>query len=82
MANIKAMTFQQYIDNIEAKTGKSAADIRGQAEAAGLLKPDLSATQFVNWLKQELDLGHGHSMALWKLFGDNGWISPKQTKLK
>jgi len=28
----------------------------------------------VAWLKQEFDLGHGHSMAIWAVFKEEGWV--------
>jgi hypothetical protein len=63
------MSFQAYLDNIQAKTGKSAADFRklaaknGYADAQGL-RDGVKAGDIVAWLKQEFDLGHGHSMAI------------------
>jgi hypothetical protein len=56
------MTFQAYIDNIRAKTGKSPEQIKTHAEKAGAFRPDMTATELVAWLKKECDLGHGHSM--------------------
>ncbi len=39
------------------------------------------AGELVAWLKKEFDLGHGHSMAIWAVFKDNGWVaSPKKKK--
>ncbi len=63
------MTFQAYIDNIQAKTGKSAADFKKLADqkgfsAKGKLKPDVKAGQVVAWLKEDFELGHGHAMAI------------------
>ncbi len=36
------MTFQAYIDNIKAKTGKSPEDFKKLAEKKGLLKKDMN----------------------------------------
>lgn len=63
------MSFQAYLDNIEAKTGKSPADFRKLAEKKGFtekgkLKPAVKAGEIVAWLKAEFDLGHGHAMAI------------------
>ena len=69
-----SMSFQAYIDNIKAKTGKTPEDLRDLAEAAGVLRPDLTATELVNWLAQEFSLGRGHSMAIWAVFKSNGWV--------
>ena len=54
------MSFQAYLDNIQAKTGKRPADIVGMVQAQGLSKPG----DIVAWLKAEFGLGHGHSMAI------------------
>jgi hypothetical protein len=54
------MTFQAYLDNIEAKTGKKAAQLCAMARRKRLTK----AGEIVSWLKQDFDLGHGHAMAI------------------
>lgn len=41
----------------------------------------MKATVFTNWLKKEYQLGHGHSMAMWKYFIDQPWIITKHLKL-
>jgi hypothetical protein len=74
------MSFQAYLDNIKAKTGKTPEDFRNLAKKKGLLQPDLKASELVAWLKEEFDLGHGHSMALWAVFKDNGWVTPPKKK--
>ncbi|MFI5445740.1 DUF4287 domain-containing protein [Polaromonas sp. UC242_47] len=63
------MTFQAYIDNIQAKTSKSPADFKKMADQKGFsvkgkLKPDVKAGQVVAWLKEDFELGHGHAMAI------------------
>ncbi|MGA0612059.1 DUF4287 domain-containing protein [Caldimonas sp. KR1-144] len=63
------MTFQAYIDNIKAKTGKSPEDfLRLAADkgwiADGKLRADVKAMQVVAWLKADHSLGHGHAMAI------------------
>ena len=67
------MSFQAYMDNIQAKTGKSPAEFKKLAEAKGFLKagkltPTAKAGDVVKWLKEEYELGHGHAMALFALF--------------
>ena len=62
------MSFQAYIDNIKAKTGKTPADFKKLAKEKGLLKPDFKAMEIVNWLKKDFDLGHGHAMAIVAVF--------------
>ena len=63
------MSFQAYLDNIQAKTGKSPADFRqmavekGFAGAEGIVK-GVKATQITDWLKADFGLGQGHAMAI------------------
>jgi hypothetical protein len=59
------VSFQAYIDNIEAKTGKTPADFRAIAAEKGLLNSDVKAGHIVAWLKEDFGLGHGHSMAIY-----------------
>ena len=59
------MSFQAYLDNIEAKTGKTPGDFKKLAKEKGLLAPGTKAMQIVKWLKGEFGLGHGHSMAIY-----------------
>ena len=68
------MTFQAYIDNIKAKTGKTPQQLKAAAAKAGIYRRDMKATALVNFLKKEFGLGHGHSMAIWKVFKDEGWV--------
>lgn len=63
------MSFQAYLDNVEAKTGKSADDLKAIATDKGLadengLAPGVKATAIVDWLKRDFDLGHGHAMSI------------------
>lgn len=67
------MSFQAYLDNVQAKTGKSPDELKALAEAAGLvsgddLTPGVKATQVTDWLKGEFDLGHGHAMSIYAYF--------------
>ena len=62
------MSFQAYIDNIKAKSGKTPDDFRKIAEKKGLLKPGVKAGEIVAWLKQDFGLGHGHAMAIYTTF--------------
>ena len=62
------MSFQAYIDNIKAKTGKTPDDFKKIAEKKGLLKPGVKAGEIVAWLKKDFDLGHGHAMAIYATF--------------
>jgi len=69
------VSFQAYLDNIKGKPGKTPDDFRALAKKAGILTPDLKASELVAWLKKEFDLGHGHSMAIWSVFIDQGWAT-------
>ena len=69
MHGSKLMSFQAYLDNIQAKTGKSPADFRRLAEEKGFteegrIRAGVKATQIVNWLKADFEMGHGHAMAI------------------
>lgn len=66
------MSFQAYIDNIYAKTGKQPEDFEKLAREQGLFEPGVKVMQIVNWLKSEFGLGHGHAMAIVKSFKDSG----------
>ena len=68
------MSFQAYLDNIKAKTGKTPRQLKDLAAETGVLKSDIKASELVAWLKKEFDLGHGHSMAIWSAFKQNGWV--------
>jgi hypothetical protein len=66
------MSFQAYLTNIQAKTGKSAADFRALAEKKGFthngrLATGVKAGAIVKWLKDDFQLGHGHAMAIFAL---------------
>ena len=75
------MSFQAYLDNIHAKTGKTPEQLKALATTAGVYRTDMKAGDLVAWLKKEFDLGHGHSMAVWKYFTDSGWVNaPRKSK--
>ncbi|QNK63987.1 DUF4287 domain-containing protein [Pedobacter sp. PAMC26386] len=66
------MSFQAYIDNIKTKTGNGPEDFKKLADQKGFsengkLKPEVKAGTIVSWLKEDFDLGHGHSMAIYAL---------------
>ena len=58
------MSFQAYLDNIEAKTGLTPRQFVELAEAKGFDDPSTKAGTIVDWLKADHDLGRGHAMAL------------------
>jgi outer membrane scaffolding protein for murein synthesis (MipA/OmpV family) len=69
------MSFQAYLDNIQARTGLGPAEFLERARAKGLAAKGLAAegggmaagikaAQITDWLKAEYKLGHGHAMAI------------------
>lgn len=67
------MSFQAYIDNIKAKTGKGPEDFKKLANAKGFMQSGelvktVKATQITDWLKADFELGHGHAMAIYASF--------------
>jgi hypothetical protein len=64
------MSFQGYLKTIKEKTGKGPADFRSIAEEKGFTQNGelkVKAGDIVKWLKDDFDLGHGHSMAIYAL---------------
>ena len=57
------MSFQAYLDNIKAKTGKTPDDFRQLAAQKDLTK----YPEVMTWLKSEFGLGHGHANAIAQL---------------
>jgi hypothetical protein len=54
------MTYKAYLDNIQAKTGKTPEDYRNEAKKKGLVKYG----ELLKWLKTDCGLGHGHANAM------------------
>lgn len=64
------MSFQTYLKNIEEKTGKSPVQFEELAAKEGFtengkIKAGVKATEIVNWLKKDFNLGHGHATAMY-----------------
>lgn len=57
------MSFQAYLDNIEAKTGKTPQQLLNEAKNKGF-DPNTKAGEVVSWLAQDYSLGRGHAMAI------------------
>jgi uncharacterized protein DUF4287 len=74
------VSFQAYIDNIHAKTGKTPEQLKAAAAKAGVYRRDMKASALVAFLKKEFGLGHGHSMAIWAVFKDKGWVADNAKK--
>ena len=66
------MSFQGYLRTIEGKTGRDVEGLRRWADDNGLaengrLRPGVKAGQVVDLAKSDLELGHGHAMAIYAL---------------
>jgi len=71
------MSFQAYLDNIEAKTGKTPNDFIKLSQEKGFDKTDVKAGEIVQWLKDDFGLGHGHAMAIVHVIKHGSVISDK-----
>ncbi len=63
------MSFHGYLTTITAKTGKRPDDFRQLAEHMGFtedgtINAGVKAGDIVQWLKHDVQLGHGHAMAI------------------
>lgn len=54
------MSFQAYLDNVQAKTGKSAEEFKRLAKKKGLVQHE----DLIAWLTAEWGLGLGHARAI------------------
>ena len=70
------MSFQAYLDTIEAKTGKTPQQLIDEAAARGFGK-EAKAGEILQWLADEYDLGRGHGMALVHVIKNGVQISNK-----
>lgn len=71
------MSFQAYLDNIEAKTGKSPQEFIQLAHEKGLDKPGVKAGEIISWLAEDFELGRGHAMAIVHIIKHGAQISDK-----
>jgi hypothetical protein len=71
------MSFQAYLDNIEAKTGKAPEEFIQLAKQKGFDQPEVKAGEIISWLKEDYGLGHGHAMALVHVIKHGAQISDK-----
>ena len=71
------MSFQAYLDKIEAKTGKTPNDFIALAAERGYDDPATKAKEIVSWLKADFGLGRGHAMALVHVIRHGAQISEK-----
>lgn len=71
------MSFQAYLDTIEAKTGLTPRQFIALAHERGLDAPGTKAGDILTWLKDDYDLGRGHGMALVHVITKGPQISAK-----
>jgi hypothetical protein len=72
------MSYQAYLDAIEAKTGKTPQQLLDEAVARGFT-PATKAGDVVAWLSEEYGIGRGHAMALYGVLkkGADGAVPQK-----
>jgi hypothetical protein len=70
------MSFQAYLDNIEAKTGKTPQELVELGTQKGF-GADTKAGEIIDWLKADFDLGRGHAMALVHVIKNGAKIGDK-----
>ncbi len=70
------MSFQAYLDNLEAKTGKTPNELIAIAKDNGF-DADTKAGTIVEWLKEDYGVGRGHAMALVHVIKHGPRISDK-----
>lgn len=71
------MSFQAYLDTIEAKTGLTPRQFIALAHERGLDAPGTKAGDILAWLKDDYGLGRGHGMALVHVITKGPRISAK-----
>ena len=71
------MSFQAYLDNIEAKTGKTPAELIAIAKTKGFDSKDTKASEIIAWLSEDFQLGRGHAMAIVHVLKNGTQISEK-----
>jgi hypothetical protein len=70
------MSFQAYLDNIEAKTGMAPDELIQIAHQKGF-DATTKAGEIVAWLAEDYKLGRGHAMAIVHVIRNGAQISDK-----
>ncbi len=70
------MSYQSYLDNIEKQTGKTPNEIIELSKTLGFDK-DTKSSEIIAWLKNDLELGHGHAAAMANVIKNGSKISSK-----
>ena len=73
------MSFQAYLDNIKAKTGKTPDDFLRLAREKGVLEPEIKTGEILAWLKEDFGLQRGHGMAIIQTF-KSATLAPTSTE--
>jgi Domain of unknown function (DUF4287) len=68
------VSYQAYLDAVEKKTGHTPQQLLDRAVAMGFT-PTTAAAVVVEWLKDEYDLGRGHSMALYGVLKNGATVA-------
>jgi Domain of unknown function (DUF4287) len=68
------MSYQAYLDAIEAKTGRTPQQLLDEAAERGF-GPTTKASVVLDWLRDDYALGRGHAMALYGVL-KNGPVVP------
>ncbi|WP_169080000.1 DUF4287 domain-containing protein [Microcella alkalica] len=71
------MSFQAYLDAIEAKTGRTPRQLLDEAIARGYQQSGVKAGVIVQWLADAYGLGRGHAMAMVHVITKGPQISSK-----
>jgi hypothetical protein len=71
------MSFQAYLDAVEAKTGKTPRAIVDEAIARGYDDASVKAGVIIQWLADDYGLGRGHAMAIVHVIKKGPVIDPK-----
>lgn len=70
------MSFQAYLDALEAKTGKTPRELLAEAGTRGF-DAGTKATIVVAWLHDDYGVGRGHAMAFFHVLKSGATISDK-----
>ena len=76
-----SMSFQAYLDNIEAKTGNTPNDFIAMAKSKGF-NNKTKAGEILAWLKNDYALGRGRGMAVVYVIKNGAKISEKHVNGK
>ncbi len=68
------MSYQAYLDAIEAKTGQTPRQLLALAAERGY-GPTTKAVEVITWLKDDFGLGRGHAMAFYGVLKNGATIS-------